>query len=75
MHTLKLPPNPSNELEIMCERNRFTFSTLPQLSYLRSYAPQAKVTLSAPSDKIDLRSEYKMNGTASVLFGRIKGLP
>ncbi|WP_385976990.1 hypothetical protein [Tannerella forsythia] len=75
MHTLKLPPNPSNELEIMCERNRFTFSTLPQLSYLRSYAPQAKVTLSAPSDKIDLRSEYKMNGTASVFVWTDKGTP
>lgn len=74
-HTLKLPPNPSDKLRIMCERNRFTFSTLPRPSFLRSYAPQAKVTLSAPSDKIDLRSEYKLNGVASVFVWTDRGAP
>lgn len=74
-HTLKLPPNPSNKLQIMCERNCFTFSTLPRPAFLSSYAPQAKVKLSAPSDKIDLKSEYKMNGTTSVFVWTDKGAP
>ncbi|MGP1422285.1 MAG: hypothetical protein ACTTKI_12005 [Tannerella sp.] len=74
-HTLKLPPNPSNKLRIMCERNCFTFSTLPRPAFLSSYAPQAKVKLSAPSDKIDLKSEYKMNGTTSVFVWTDKGAP
>ena len=70
MHTLKLPKSPLDRLSIMCESNRFTFSTLPDVKYLNPYAPQAKISLSAPVDKVDLSAEYKVRGAVSVFTWR-----
>lgn len=70
MHTLKLPLLPLKKLEIMCESNHFTFSALPKAMYLHSYAPQAKITLTAPADKVDLSSEYQVRDSISVYTWR-----
>lgn len=70
MHTLKLPLLPLKKLKIMCESNRFTFSTLPKPMYLHSYQPQARRSLTAPADAVDLSSEYAVQGTTSVYTWR-----
>ena len=70
MHTLKLPLLPLKTLEIMCESNRFTFSALPKPMYLRSYTPQARRTITAPADRVDLSSEYTVQGATSVYTWR-----
>ena len=53
---------------LFCEGNQLTFSTLPLLSlsgndYL--YSPQAPLAVSHPSDVVDLRSEYLIDGVTS----------
>lgn len=75
MHTLKLPDKPKDKLEIMCAVNRFTYSTLPDAKYLRSYAPQAKVAVNMPTNKVDLSSEYQVGDSVSTFTWASGSMP
>lgn len=53
---------------VFCEENQLTFSTLPLLNLTGNdytYSPQASQVVSFPADKVDLTTEYLIDGIAS----------
>lgn len=56
--------------ELTCQDNYLTFSTLPKLKSWGKfvYADQKSIILKVPSNKVDLSSEYRIDGNITTFF-------